>query len=128
ADLEAAHESLPALAARSGAAWADDVSADAARAGRAEGSAARAIAAVASARITAIANAMPTFSAPGLPRRRNMSVGRVCAPGRARNADAPNSPSETAAHSPAAMKVARRASGHWTVRHTRAGPAPSVAA
>src|SRR5690606_16650796 len=34
ADLEAAHESLPALAARSGAAWADDVSADAARAGR----------------------------------------------------------------------------------------------
>src|SRR5690606_10538158 len=66
ADLEAAHESLPALAARSGAAWADDVSADAARAGRAEGSAARAIAAVASARITAIANAMPTFSAPGL--------------------------------------------------------------
>ena len=65
---------------------------------------------------------------PGRPISRKITTGSVGLSGRARKDVAPNSPSETANANPIARPRDRAAIGRSTVRSTRPGAAPSVAA
>jgi len=83
---------------------------------------------VSTASTTEAAIAMPKFSTPGRPIKRKMTTGRVGRSGRARNAVAPNSPSEVANPKPIARPRPRSANGTSRVSRVRHGLAPRVAA
>src|SRR5688572_20038257 len=78
--------------------------------------------------VTESAMAVPTLSAPGLPRKRKIATGTVGQSARETNTVAPNSPSATANARPAATASGRARSGSSISRLTCHGDAPSTAA